>query len=177
MCENLQLALITVSGPDRPGIIATITGVLANYKADIEDVSMTRLSGNFAMMMAVRSADGGIDAVHDPLVAAGAAVGVHVSFEVIDELVSDEDANVFISAIGPNRVGIVSQLSALLMKHNANINEMTTRLLHRTATPVYVVRIEAAYDGDFENLKSDLGAVGQELGIETRLELLERVDL
>ena len=46
--------LLTITGTDRPGLIAAVSGVLAEQGADIEDISMTRLSGNFAMILVAR---------------------------------------------------------------------------------------------------------------------------
>ena len=48
----------------------------------------------------------------------------------------DMEATHFISAAGPNRVGIVATLSRVLADHGANITEMSTRLLERTRVPV-----------------------------------------
>ena len=45
-----QLA-ISVVGPDRPGIIADLTGALAGAGANLEDSTMTLLRGHFAMML------------------------------------------------------------------------------------------------------------------------------
>src|SRR3954447_17197319 len=45
-----QLA-VTVIGPDRPGIIADVTGALAGVGGSLEDSSMTLLRGHFAMTL------------------------------------------------------------------------------------------------------------------------------
>ena len=44
-------AIITVVGSDKVGIIARVTGFLAERNINIEDISQTILSGNFVMMM------------------------------------------------------------------------------------------------------------------------------
>jgi len=49
--------LLTVTGPDRPGLIAAISGIMAAGNADLEDISMTRLSGNFAMIVVARGGE------------------------------------------------------------------------------------------------------------------------
>lgn len=174
--DNNTLRLITVTGPDCPGIIAGITSVLAVSGADIEDVSMTRLCGNFAMMLVAKSSKDWIR-LKDDLCIAGKSIGVRVSVDDIAKLIHVDESNIYVSGIGPNRVGIVSSLSALLAEHGANINEMTTRLLQGTSCEIYVIRIEATYAGNMDHLKTAIDSMGQSLGIETRLELLERVDL
>ncbi|MDR1410599.1 MAG: ACT domain-containing protein [Spirochaetaceae bacterium] len=46
-------AIITVVGTDQVGIIAKVSGFLAERDINIADISQTILSGNFVMMMMV----------------------------------------------------------------------------------------------------------------------------
>lgn len=46
-------AIITVLGSDRPGIVASVTGALADREANILDISQTILRGIFTMTMLV----------------------------------------------------------------------------------------------------------------------------
>ncbi|HIU24522.1 ACT domain-containing protein [Olsenella sp. Marseille-QA0557] len=49
--------IITVLGSDRSGIVAAVTGVLAEYEANILDISQTILQGIFTMTMLVELPD------------------------------------------------------------------------------------------------------------------------
>lgn len=51
--------IITVSGSDKVGIVAGISGVLAKYKVNIEDIKQTLMQGHFVMFMLcdIQSAD------------------------------------------------------------------------------------------------------------------------
>ena len=44
-------AIITVIGEDKAGIIASVSGLLAEKKINIEDISQTIMQGNFTMIM------------------------------------------------------------------------------------------------------------------------------
>lgn len=168
--------LLTVTGPDRPGIIAAISGALAEEGVDIEDISMTRLSGNFAMMLVARG--GEESKIQEHLERVGREMGLFVHLEPSVEPGEEPEANGFVFAVGPNRIGIVAALSRALADHRANITEMTTRLLEKTEVPVYLVRIEATIEpAEWEALERDLRATGKTLGAEVRLEPLERGDL
>ena len=46
-------AILTVLGSDRPGIVASVTGALADREANILDISQTILQGIFTMTMLV----------------------------------------------------------------------------------------------------------------------------
>ena len=166
--------LITVTGPDRPGLIAAISRVLADEGADLEDVSMTRLEGNFAMILVCR---GGQELpLRERLHKKAAEAGLHIHVENSVEHVEEIPPNAFVSAIGPNRIGIVAAISETLARHKVNIVEMATQLLEKTATPVYVVRIEAVVPGSFEPVRADLEKIAKQLEIEIRLEALEQAD-
>lgn len=168
--------LLTVTGPDRPGIIAAISGALAKEGVDIEDISMTRLSGNFAMMLVARG--GEESTIREHLERVGRALGLFIHLEPSVEPGEEPEANGFVFAVGPNRIGIVAALSKTLADHGANIVEMTTRLLDKTEVPVYLVRVEATIVQDrWEALERDLAAAGQALGAEIRFEPMERSDL
>ena len=50
-------SVMTVTGKDKPGIIARVTGVLFEAGANLEDVSMTILEGELAMILIVGCRD------------------------------------------------------------------------------------------------------------------------
>jgi ACT domain-containing protein len=48
-----ELAIITVMGKDRPGLVAGISRVLAEHGVNIEDISQTILQDMFSMILIV----------------------------------------------------------------------------------------------------------------------------
>jgi glycine cleavage system transcriptional repressor len=167
--------LLTVTGPDRPGLIAAISGALAEEGADLEDVSMTRLEGNFAMILVARG--GREESLQKRLEETARDLGLYVHLAPAVEGPEEQEANGFVSAVGPNRVGIVAAIAKVLAQHQANILEMETQLLEKTEVPVYMIRIEARVPGDWQALERDLAFAGQTVGVEVRLEPIERADL
>lgn len=43
--------IITVSGTDKVGIVANVSGILAKYCVNIEDIKQTLMQGHFVMFM------------------------------------------------------------------------------------------------------------------------------
>lgn len=43
--------IITVSGSDKVGIVASVSTVLAKYRVNIEDIKQTLMQGHFVMFM------------------------------------------------------------------------------------------------------------------------------
>ncbi len=75
-----RLAVITVEGIDKPGIIAAVAAEVAAQGANITDLSQTILAGVFVMVMVVelRGPDG-YDALSAGLATVGERIGVEVS--------------------------------------------------------------------------------------------------
>jgi len=148
---------------------------LAEEGADLEDASMTRLEGNFAMMLICR---GGTDhPLRERLRHIEQELNLHIHLEPAADSPVILQPNAFISAIGPNRTGIVAAMSEIVARHGGNILEMSTQLLSRTAVPVYVVRLEACVPREWSKVEKELARVGREMSIETRLEHLETMDV
>lgn len=170
-----QRRLVTVTGADRPGLVAAVSRVLAEEQVDIEDVSMTRLSANFATMLLAR---GGDEArLRERLNAIAQEYGLLIHIEPAVEHGQEPEVDCYISAVGPNRTGIVSAISQALAESHTNILEMTTRLLDRTQVPVYLVRIEAACGpSGVDGLRENLNEVAKALAIEVRIEPVEHTD-
>jgi predicted amino acid-binding ACT domain protein len=150
--------------------------VFADQGVDLEDITMTRLSGNFATMILARG--GEESQLRELLASIAERFGLRIHLEPAVEHGQEPEPDCYISAAGPNKTGIVAALSEALASENANILEMTTRLLERTQVPVYFVRIEAkSGSGGCNALRPKLEALGKKLGIEVRIEPVDSVDL
>jgi ACT domain-containing protein len=75
-----NLAVITVEGMDKPGIIAAVASEVAAQRANITDLSQTILAGVFVMVMVVdMSGTAGYEAVSSGLERVGREIGVDIS--------------------------------------------------------------------------------------------------
>ncbi len=73
-------AIITVIGKDKAGIIAKVSGVLAENKINIEDINQTIVQGNFTMFMLVDFSNAKISLkeLHNLMVKVGEEIGVSI---------------------------------------------------------------------------------------------------
>lgn len=76
-----ERAIITVNGVDHPGIIATITNVLADMDINIEDLSQTVLQDLFTMIMIVDLRGADIIELQDKLSKTGVKQGVRITVQ------------------------------------------------------------------------------------------------
>src|ERR1700722_2979397 len=49
---------LSALGADRPGIVASVSGVLVDLGCNLEDSTMTNLQGHFAVLLVVSAPDG-----------------------------------------------------------------------------------------------------------------------
>lgn len=79
-------AVVTVSGSDRLGIIARVSGFLYEHGVNIEDISQTILGDQFAMIMKVDTSESKEDfsLLKDGLEKTGLEIGMNVRIQHAD---------------------------------------------------------------------------------------------
>ena len=75
--------VISVLGKDRSGIVAAVATTLAEYKANIDDISQTLLDDIFSMTMLVTldTETAGFNEVQEKLAADGEQLGVQITLQ------------------------------------------------------------------------------------------------
>jgi glycine cleavage system transcriptional repressor len=167
---------ITVLGHDRPGIIAQTAEVLAEAGMNLEDSSMTRLRGHFAMTLICRG-DADVDQVSTALGPLETDGSLTVSVREIPgepELVPTGQPYLM-SVHGADRLGIVAQLAGVVADAGGNITDFTTRL----AGDLYVLLAEVDLPTELAaaELQATLAEVAAGLGVEATLRSMERDEL
>jgi len=165
---------VTVVGHDRPGIVADVTGALAELGGNIEDSSMTLLRGHFAWTLVVTldATPDEVDAVLIPLRAADLRLAAV-------ELPTDVGPTVrpthWLSVHGGDRPGIVSAITREVAVDGGNITDLTTRL----AGSLYIVLADVSLpeSADVEALQRRLTAVATELGVDVTLRVADEDDV
>jgi ACT domain-containing protein len=78
--KDKELAIITVMGRDRPGLVAGISRVLADHQVNIEDISQTILQEMFSMILIVdiSACQTSFEALQEALAQEGNSLGVKV---------------------------------------------------------------------------------------------------
>lgn len=73
-------AVLTVVGNDKPGIIASVSGLLADNEVNIEDISQTIMQDKFTMIMYVNIANAkvNLEELKNLMRALGEKIGVNV---------------------------------------------------------------------------------------------------
>ena len=162
---------VTVIGRDRPGIVAGVTRVLAGLGANIEDSSMTRLRGTFAMTLIVDVQAEGAE-VEDALAEVAASLGLRISVvPAVEELDAGRGAHYVLTLHGADRPGIVAEVTALLAQVGGNVTEMTTRLTGELY--VMVCEVDLPPQRDAAIVAREVAEMGERLGVHAALRAAE----
>jgi glycine cleavage system regulatory protein len=127
--------VVTLIGPDRPGIVDSVSEVVAAQGGNWLESRMAHLAGKFAGVLCVEVADEQAAALEEAL--GRLAVS---GLKVVVERSAPEEAPtrqpMEIELLGLDRPGLLHEISALLAAHRINVEELET---DRTA---------AAHSGD-----------------------------
>ena len=164
-------------------MVAGVTRALLDLGANLEDASMTRLGGEFSMMLVV-SLPKISDAHFKKALAPLRRLGLEVSAKAIPSklaLVKKQEApDALISVYGTDRPGIVYEVTKCLAKRKANITDLNTKVVQGDAAGnMYIMLLEIQLpDGQsMEALGQDLEALKKTLGVEITLQGLDPVEL
>jgi glycine cleavage system transcriptional repressor len=176
--------LLTVTGKDRPGIIADLTKLLYDHRCNLEDIAMTILEGEFAMMLVLGLGSGrrpGNLTKALEVFAKKSAMTIH-RHDVLNRLVRGESHGrgltpYLITAIGRDRTGIVYRISRLLAKNRLNITDLNSRILGYGAKALYAMMLEVDIPGRFDisKLERDLTHLGKILRVEIKIKGCEPI--
>lgn len=163
--------LVKADGPDAPGIVAAVTGALAERGCTLEDTSMTRLGGYFAMLLVIDAPD--LDTPEQLREAFDAPVEQFDLTVVVEEIVETPDVRIprgdrwEVTIYGSDRPSIVSAVTHRLAQVGANVEDLSTRMIGGVGPATYMVLIDVTLPPtvDGNALAAELAKLGQKLGI------------
>lgn len=183
----MKRLLLTISGKDKPGIIAKVSGLLFRKHCNLEDISMTLLEGQFAMMMTL--------CVPDRLKPAALSSACEVlkkepwSMECFltglkGKAVRGADPaqncqSCVITAFGRDRTGIVFGVSRALAGLGINITDLDSRILGKGSKATYAMLLEVDVPDrvGVKKLKRFLDRVADRLKIEIQVRAHEPLSI
>ena len=174
--RTMKRFLLTTAGPDRPGIVAGVTGVLYRLRCNLEDSAMTRLEGEFAIMLIfsspAREREERLHEAFAPL-ARRLRLTIHLKPLTQTEATAPRARGhaYLISVYGADRPGIVFRVSDALARAGINITDVHT---HRSAGKgpslyLMLLEIELPPRAAMTGLEQRLKRIAKRLGVEVSL--------
>ncbi len=165
--------MLTLVGKDHAGIVAKITEALYLNKCNLGEASMTRLGGNFTIMLMVQF-EGAAEELHHTLqpVCDSLSLRHHVD-KIKGELHHHLEPNVRLSVYGADRPGIVAQVTRVLADTGLNVLNLESDVGGTGNDPLYIMHIEGMASDGIDALKSALKVFEGEDGIKVHLSEIE----
>ena len=164
--------VLTLVGKDKPGIVDTLTGLLAERGYNLEDSRMAVLGGEFAGMLLV--APGQEDRLVELLPEIERLTGMTVTMRETSTYSGGGGIPFLIHGYSMDHPGIVHALAHEVASFGANIEEMETTATPApvSGTPLFDVRMRIALPANvsINELRRRLAEVGAERDIDVGVE-------
>jgi len=164
--------VLTLLGPDHPGIVDSVSKVVAANGGNWLESRMAHLAGKFAGVLCVEVADDQVGALEAALGQLGAS-GLHI---IVERSVPAEVAPLRVTEIellGLDRPGLLHEVSELLATHGINVEDLSTDrpAAAHSGSRMFHAHIRAAVpDGaDMIELRQALERLAADLMVEIRL--------
>ncbi len=133
--------ILTAVGPDHPGMAHALAQRLFDANCNLEDTTMTRLSGQFAMILAVAPpADLTLESLEAQLQPLRASHGLTIEIAPAVAAPVPEGPRHILTAYGPETSGLLARLTQVLAERNVNVTDVQTRIA--SAGMAYVMLLE-----------------------------------
>jgi glycine cleavage system regulatory protein len=171
--------IITFIGDDRPGLVEQLSAVIEKNHGNWHESKLSQLGGKFAGLILVSLPDAGGPSLEADL-AALAASGISVRVTAMEDIVIAQRSapvpgrDITLTVIGPDRLGIVREISRALAQRQINVLEMTTDVQSApmSAEMIFSARIDAWIPEatNMDELSASLDEIADHMTLEIDLE-------
>ncbi len=172
--KDHKLLMVTVTGRDRPGILAVFSSVLAQHRAealDIEQASLQDLLGLYILIDPVE-AEGSTDTLIKDLLFEASRLDLSLHFRLLPaeqvRLLSQRNLHV-LTHFGDTRA--LAELASLLKEEEVNVELISTLSHHGSRSMEMILNVDSA--PSLSRLKRRLMLKSRELGFDLALQKME----
>jgi len=170
-------AILSVLAQDRPGIVAEIASLLAEFGCNIENVSQTILQNEFAGIFVCslptqQDKEDLVQKIKKELSRGDLTVKIKLLDEVRPQTEAQHSEKYVLVGFGPDRLGQIAQLAKVLAKHHCNIINLQF-VAQNNIDPnksLTFFELEVPAQVNLQELRCDLQQAGQELQLEISLQ-------
>lgn len=174
MEERKRLLMVTVSGSDRSGITAILTGVLVRHGAEVVDIEQSSLQNQLGLyfLLDLSRASIGEDSIIKDLLFEASKLQLTLNFRLFyeDEVRAVNERNLFVlTHFGGTRA--LYELSRILGDESVNIETISTVTHHGETSIEMVINVNEA--PNLGRLKERIMLTSRTLGIDLALQKME----
>jgi len=163
--------VVTLSCPDKPGIVENLTDVIVAHGGNWEESRFARLGGEFAGIVMVSVLPDGLDKLTTALNSlANNETNVSVRPTSPKTPAGEGHLLCVLRLEGADHEGIVHNIAEYLAKQGVNVNEMATQieLAPMTASPLFHMdaQLDVPPNVTIDELRENLKVIGDQLGVD-----------
>lgn len=119
--------VVTLVGPDRPGIVETVAEAVRANNGNWLESRMSHLAGQFAGILLLQVPDAEVPALQSALAELkDRGLKIVVEVDASARPSGSEGQLLTVQVVGNDRPGIVRELTQVLAGHDVNVEELTT---------------------------------------------------
>lgn len=122
---TLATLILTIMGEDRPGLVETLSGAIAEHGGNWEQSRMAHLANKFAGILQVNVADDQVTSLREAL-RGMATQGLYVSVEDGVDSTAGGHRLLTLELLGQDHPGIMHDIAHALSTHGISIEELDT---------------------------------------------------
>ncbi len=168
----MESLVLTVLGPDRPGVVEALAKTIADHGASWEESRMSHLSGYFAGLLRVAVPDEKAAGLYRALMSLESR-GLRVVIQTGAAVDTKGRRRVTLDLIGGDRPGIVKSVSEVLASKDVNVESLETEVVPAPdqGRPLFKARGEVALpEGlSLRDLRASLEAISTDLLVDIEL--------
>ncbi|MCP3954673.1 MAG: ACT domain-containing protein [Desulfobacterales bacterium] len=169
--------VISVLGQDRPGIIATVSGILFEQGCNIENVDQTILQSEFSgIFIAGIPVEMDPVTLHAKLIDGVKDLELHVFIKPLDhsqpKLEFGESEPFVLTTRGPDKKGLVASITRVIADYGVNVTNLQA-VFRGTDNPsdnIMIYEVDVPADVNQKNLQADLRHTAARLGLEISIQ-------
>ncbi len=168
--------VITIMGPDRPGIVAEMAACVAEHGGNWLESRLVHLGGQFAGVLRVEVPTENAEALQSALKSfekAGLTSIAKAERATLEPFVTHRLVKV--DLVGSDRPGILRAVSAALSRHSVNIEELSTerRAAPMSGEPLFQARaaIRLPAESTLPDLRTELEKIAGDLLVDLTVSL------
>lgn len=183
MNERTELILINITGLDRPGLTASVTGILSHYDVVILDIGQSDIHNTLSLGILVMSREGDSGNMMKDLLFKATELGIQIRFSPVRK----DDYTEWVGLQGKNRyiltllgrklsAGNISEVTEIIARQGLNIDSIK-RLTGRMPLDEKKANVRACIEfsvrgtpGDREQMQSDLMKLSTNMGVDFSLQ-------
>ncbi|MBR9827889.1 MAG: glycine cleavage system protein R [Oceanospirillales bacterium] len=169
----LTSLVLTVIGPDKPGLVGLLSHTIANHEGNWLESGMSRLGGKFAGILITQVPESQVDALIGAL-ATLEAQGLKVTAERSEETPAVAKMQpITLELVGHDKPGIVREISQALATRHINVERLSTELISGSMSAEELFKAEAELlapaELDPDELQQALEAIAGDLMVDITL--------